>query len=101
MEPGPIFTINTPSTVTCLLAVNHYLPHHTFNSLLQQTGELDNLTNSLGKSLEFVLCRSPRCLQRLCDVSLLLLVSKPWFLTEGKLAVVLFHTLLLGFPTGS
>ena len=24
-----------------------------------------------------------------------------WFLTEGKLAAVLLHTLLLGFPTGS
>src|SRR3954468_5925000 len=44
-----------------LLAANHCLPHHTFNPLLQQTGELDNLTDSLGQSLEFVLCRSPRC----------------------------------------
>ena len=54
MDPGPIFTIDTSSTVTCLLAANHYLPHHTFNPLLQQTGELDNLTDSLGQSLEFV-----------------------------------------------
>src|SRR3954465_3469366 len=59
MDPGPIFTIYTSSTVTYLLAANHYLPHHTFNPLLPQTGELDNLTNSLGQSLEFVLCRSP------------------------------------------
>src|SRR3954464_15814054 len=44
MDPGPIFTIDTYSTVTCLLAANHYLPHHTFNPLLQQNGELDNLT---------------------------------------------------------
>ena len=42
-------------TVTCLLAANHhYLPHHTFNPLLQQTGDLDNLTDLLGQSLEFV-----------------------------------------------
>src|SRR4051812_309496 len=78
MDPGPIFTIDTSSTVTCLLATNHhYLPHHKFNPLLQQTGELDNLTNSLGQSLEFVLCRSPRCLQHLCNVSFLLLVRYP------------------------
>src|SRR3954464_11540403 len=58
MDPGPIFTIDTSSTVTCLLATNHHhLPHHTFNPLLQQTGELDNLTDSLGQSLESVLCR--------------------------------------------
>src|SRR3954462_1897769 len=57
--------IDTSSTVTCLLAANHYLPHHTFNPLLQQTGELDNLTDSLGQSLEFVLCRSPCCQQHL------------------------------------
>ena len=36
MEPGPIFTMDTSSTITCLLAANHYLPHHTFNPLLQQ-----------------------------------------------------------------
>src|SRR3954470_21650548 len=101
MDPSPIFTIDTSSTVTCLLVANHYLPHHTFNPLLQQTGELDNLTDLLGQSLEFVLCRSPHCLQHLCDVSFLLLVRYPWFLTEGKLVVVLLHTLLLGFPTGS
>ena len=72
---------------------------HTFNPLLQQTGELDNLTDSLGKSLEFVLCRSPRCLQHLCDVSFLLLVREPRFLTEGKLADVLFTPCSWGFPT--
>src|SRR5215216_1181712 len=72
--PDPIFTIDTSSTVTCLLAANYYHPHHTFNPLLQQTGELDNLTDSLGQSLEFVLCRSPRCLQHPCDVFFLLLV---------------------------
>src|SRR3954467_7459740 len=99
MDPGPMFIIDTSFTVTCLLAANHYLPHHTFNPLLQQIGELDNLTDSLGQSLEFVLCRSPRCLQHLCDVSFLLLVRLPRFLTEGKLAAVLLHTLLLGFPT--
>src|SRR4051794_30643206 len=57
MDPGPIFTIDTSSTVTCLLAANHYLPHHTFNPLLQQTGELGNLTDSLGQSLH-VACKT-------------------------------------------
>src|SRR3954463_9184076 len=101
MDLSPIFTIDTSSTVTCLLAANHhYLPHHTFNPLLQQTGGLDNLTDSLGQRLEFVLCRSPRCLQHLCDVSFLLLGRQPRLLTEGKLAAMLPHTFLLGFPTG-
>src|SRR5215216_5296186 len=44
MDPGPIFTIDTSSTFTCLLAANHYLPHHMFNPLLQQ---LVRLTTSL------------------------------------------------------
>src|SRR3954452_23569341 len=51
MDPGPIFTIDTSSTVTCLLAANHYLPHNTFNPLLQQTGEIDNLTVRWSKVL--------------------------------------------------
>src|SRR3954468_17868712 len=52
MNPGPIFTTNTSSTVTCLLAANHqHLPHHTFNPLLQQTGEPYNLTIRWGKVL--------------------------------------------------
>src|SRR3954468_7255724 len=80
MDPGPIFTIDTSYTVTCLLAAKHYLPHHTFNTLLQQTGELDNLTDSLGQSLEFVLCRSPRCLQHL-----LMFPSSYWFDNLGFL----------------
>src|SRR3954469_9429705 len=51
MDPGPMFTIDTSSTVTCLLATNHYLPHHTFNPLLQQTGEVDNQLIRWGKVL--------------------------------------------------
>src|SRR4051812_33941546 len=49
---------------------------HTIRLFLcySKTGELDNLTDSLGQSLEFVLYRFPRCLQHLCDVSFLLLV---------------------------
>src|SRR3954462_7285196 len=94
MEPGPIFTIDTSSTVTCLLSANHYLPHHTFNPLLQQTGELDNLTDSLGKSLEFVLCRSPRCFQHLCDLSFLLLVRYPRSQLREDLMLVASHLAL-------
>ena len=45
MDPGPIFTIDSSSTVTCLLAANHFhLPYHTVNPLLQQ---LVRLTTSL------------------------------------------------------
>src|SRR3954465_10694478 len=52
MDPSRIFTIDTYSTVSCFLAANHHhLPHHIVNPLLQQTGELDNLTVSWGKVL--------------------------------------------------
>ena len=45
MDPGPIFTIDTSSTVTIYFLPSYYfLPHHTVNTLLQQTGEIDNLT---------------------------------------------------------
>src|SRR4051812_16953530 len=50
MDPGPIFTIDTSSTVY-LLQTTHYLPHHTVNPLLQQTGDPDNLTVRWGKVL--------------------------------------------------
>src|SRR3954465_13608757 len=94
MDPGPIFTIDTSSTATCLLAANHYLPHHTFNPLLQQTGELDNLTDSLGQSLEIALCRSPCCFQRLCDFSFLLLVGQPRSLLREDLLLCSSHLAL-------
>src|SRR5215203_4858724 len=40
----------------CFLANNH-LPHNTVNPLLQQAGEIDNLTVSLGQSTLVLLCR--------------------------------------------
>src|SRR3954471_22072023 len=98
MDPGPIFNIDTSSTVTCLLAANHYLPHHTFNPLLQETDELDNLTDSLGQSLEFVLCRSPRCLQHLLRRFLPPSGSITSVSTEGNLLMCSSH-LALGVPT--
>src|SRR3954468_20338012 len=95
MDRGPFFIIDTSSIVTCLLAANHhYLPHHTFNPLLQQTDELDNLTDSFGQSLEFVLCRSPRCSQHLCDVSFLLLVRYPRSQLREDLLLVASHLAL-------
>src|SRR3954464_4172740 len=100
MDPGPIFTIDTSSTVTCLLAANHhYLPHHTFNPLLQQTGDLDNLTDSLGQSLEFVLCRSPHCLQHLCDVSPSYWFDNLDFLLRENLLLCCITPCNWGFPT--
>src|SRR5215218_8247051 len=36
---------------------NNHLPHNTVNPLLQQAGEIDNLTVSLGQSTLVVLCR--------------------------------------------
>src|SRR4051812_46739401 len=49
MDPGPIFTL---IHLSLLLVANHYyLPHHAVNPLLQQTGEIDNLTIRWGKVL--------------------------------------------------
>src|SRR3954465_13425370 len=80
MDPSPIFTIDTSSTVTCLLAADHYLPHNTFNPLLQQTGELDNLTDSLGQSLAFC-CAGLRVACNTC----VMFPSSYWFDNLGFL----------------
>src|SRR3954468_3221675 len=80
MDPSPIFTIDTPSTITCLLAANHYLPHHTFNPLLQQTGELYKHTDSLGKSLSLC-CADLRVASNTC----MMFLSSYWFDNLGFL----------------
>src|SRR3954463_16336267 len=52
MDPGPIFTIDTFSTVTvCFLQTT--ITFHTIQLIicLQQTGEIDNLTVRWGKVL--------------------------------------------------
>src|SRR3954465_8119838 len=91
MDPGPIFTIDTSFTVTCLLAANHYLPHHMFNPLLQQTGELDNLTVYWGKVLS--LCCAG--LHVACNTCVTF-PSSLWFdnlgLNRGKTCCLLLHT---------
>src|SRR4051812_26678881 len=51
MDPGPIFTIDTSSTVTCLLAANHCLSHHTFNPLLSKPVSLTTSLIRWGKVL--------------------------------------------------
>ena len=88
---------NTRSTVLC----KHHHPHYTSNPLLQQAGEIDNLTVSLGQSTLVVLCRfhvgagisgvAPHYIQPPSTFNVLLgsyWFDKPWFLTEGKLAAV-------------
>ena len=49
------------NTIYCntvlLFSANNHFPHYTSNPLLQQAGEIDNLTVSLGQSTWFVLCR--------------------------------------------
>src|SRR5215208_6116159 len=78
-----------------------HLPLDTFNPLLQQAGEIDNLTVSLGQSTWFVLCMfhvgagipgvAPHHISRPSTFNVLLGSSwfdKPWFLSEGKLAAV-------------
>src|SRR5215207_388201 len=78
-----------------------HLPLDTFNPLLQQAGEIDNLTVSLGQSTLVLLCRfhvgagipgvAPHHISRPSTFNVLLGSSwfdQPWFLSEGKLATV-------------
>jgi hypothetical protein len=82
--------------------------------LLQQAGEIDNLTVTLGQSILVVLCRFhvgaeiPGVASHYTpppSTFNVLLASywfdKPWFLTEGKLTVVLITPFSWGFPTAS
>ena len=56
--PGPFFTSEIQSTaIVPLFSANNHHPHYTSNPLLQQAGEIDNLTISLGQSTWVVLCR--------------------------------------------
>ena len=52
MDPGPILFTEIQSTaiLVLLFSANNHLPHNTVNPLLQQAGEIDNLTVSLGQS---------------------------------------------------
>src|SRR5215213_186578 len=78
-----------------------HLPLDTFNPLLQQAGEIDNLTVSLGQSTWVVLCRfrvgagipgvAPHHISRPSTFNVLLGSSwfdQPWFLSEEKLASI-------------
>ena len=87
--------------VFTVFSANNHLPHNTVNPLLQQAGEIDNLTVSLGQSTLVVLCRfhvgagipgvAPHYIPPPSTFNVLLGSSwfdKPWFLSEGKLAAV-------------
>ena len=99
----------------------NYFSANTFHSIrlilcFSKTGEIDNLTESLGQSILVVLCAGFRLLLtsrrhqlffwRRCQVNQQHLQKrlpsptgqiKPWFLTEGKLVVVL----IIPFSWGS
>src|SRR5215213_1610363 len=101
--PVLFFTSHTIYCNTCFTVffANNHLPHNTVNPLLQQAGEIDNLTVSLGQSTLVVLCRfhvgagipgvAPHYIPPPSTFNVLLGSSwfdKPWFLSEGKLATV-------------
>ena len=103
MDPGPILFTEIQSTaiLVLLFSANNHHPHYTSNPLLQQAGEIDNLTVSLGQSTLVVLCRfhvgagisgvAPHYIPPPSTFNVLLGSSwfdKPWFLSEGKLAAV-------------
>src|SRR3954469_11568906 len=100
MDPGPIFTIDTSSTVT-LYFLQTTITFHTIQLTLcfQQTGEIDNLTVCWGKVLS--LCCPGFQVARNTFESF---PSSYWFdnlgfITEGKLAVVLITPYSWGLPT--
>ena len=113
MDPGPFFTSEIQSTAIVLLfSANNHHPHYTSNPLLQQAGEIDNLTVSLGQSTLVVLCRfhvgagipgvAPHYIPPPSTFDVLLdsyWFDKPWFLTEGNLLLYASH-LPLGVPNG-
>src|SRR5215218_6706845 len=93
--------IQSTAILVLLFSANNHLPHNTVNPLLQQAGEIDNLTVSLGQSTLVVLCRfhvgagipgvAPHYIPPPSTFNVLLGSSwfdKPWFLSEGKLAAV-------------
>ena len=104
------------NTIYCntvlLFSANNHHPHYTSNPLLQQAGEIDNLTVSLGQSTLVVLCRfhvgagipgvAPHYIPPPSTFNVLLGSSwfdKPWFLSEGKLAAVRIIPSSWGCPT--
>ena len=104
--------IQSTAILVLLFSANNHHPHYTSNPLLQQAGEIDNLTVSLGQSTLVVLCRfhvgagipgvAPHYTSSPSTFNVLLgsyWFDKPWFLTEGKPAAIRHHTFLLGFPT--
>ena len=102
--------IQSTAILVLLFSANNHHPHYTSNPLLQQAGEIDNLTVTLGQSILFVLCRfhvgagipgvaphytsSPSTFNVLLDSYWF---DKPWFLTEGNLLLYASH-LPLGVP---
>src|SRR5664279_5615041 len=96
-----LFTCFSPS-LACWSVFNFIAFNHIFHTIrlifcFQQEGKIDNLPGSLGTRGFSVLCVRP--------LNLVEDLSSYWFdnlgfITEGKLAVALHHTFLLGFPTG-
>src|SRR5215213_7634331 len=112
--PVLFFTSHTIYCNTCFTVffANNHLPHNTVNPLLQQAGEIDNLTVSLGQSTLVVLCRfhvgagipgvAPHYISPPSTFNVLLgsyWFDKPWFHTEGNLLLYASY-LPLGVPNG-
>ena len=104
--------IQSTAILVLLFSANNHHPHYTSNPLLQQAGEIDNLTVSLGQSTLVVLCRfhvgagipgvAPHYIPPPSTFNVLLGSSwfdKPWFLSEGKLAAVRIIPSSWGCPT--
>ena len=93
--------IQSTAILALLFSANNHHPHYTSNPLLQQAGEIDNLTVKLRQSIWIELCRfhvgagipgvAPHYISPPSTFNVLLgsyWFDKPWFLTEGKLAAV-------------
>src|SRR5215203_4472463 len=107
-----LHSIQSTAIVFYYFLANNHLPLDTFNPLLQQAGEIDNLTVLLGQSTLVLLCRfhvgagipvvAPHHISPPSTFNVLL--GSSWFDStlvsfRGKTCHCAHHTFLLGFPT--
>ena len=107
MDPDPLFSTLIKQPQAILFTYCNYFSVNSFHSIhlilcFSKTGEIDNLTETLGQSILVVLCAGSTLLltpvvrpttSQLAAPSEATLFSywsiKPWFHTKGKLVTVL------------
>ena len=114
---GPRSYFPTMFTTVLIAFRTHFLAGHILFSsyftlehlifCVQQAGEIDNLSVTLGQSGLFVIvCSSTSivvngAIDTLLSLLQVLLVRQPWFCNQGKISATLLHAFLLGSPNSS